>query len=345
MDINLISHVFNESYLLPSWIKHHREMFDHATIIDYASTDGTVDLVKKNAPSKWRVIVSRNSEFDAEECDREVMEIEKELSGWKIALNSTEFLVFPEMQKVLKNLEDRSKSAVRISGYAMADPSDMHHEALDTEEKLWSKYHFGVPEHELGFTYPPTETSRPVGRLIHSNSTGQYLTGRHAWQGDDGELPRSVASILWYGFSPWTKKLVDRKIQIRKRVPIKNLLAGLGTHHHDQIDSIDDVRQRYLKISYDLNSLPEFQQVIGAFGKNTSSLNPELHLNGLPFGHKFSPPDLAQYVNAHFGIESETVDEAWQYLVKLKMLEVSNTQLESELDVVKKPKFYKSRYK
>ncbi len=320
-------------------------MFDNATIIDYGSTDGTIDLISKLAPAKWNVLRRNSSDFDAEECDRDVKEVEEGLSGWKIALNATEFLVFPAMRDVMNNLGARSKSAVRISGYVMADPSDLHFDALDTGETLWSKYHFGVPEHELHSHYPPSETSRPVGRLMHSKSSGQYLTGRHAWQSDDGELPRSVASILWYGFSPWTKKLVDRKIQIRQRVPIKNLKAGIGTHNHDRLELFDEARRRYLSISYDLNSLPEFQQVTGMLGRNSSGIGPELHLNGLPFGHKFSPPDLAQYVNAHFGIESQTVDEAWQYLAKLKMLEVSNTQLDSEENVVKKHNFFRRRYK
>ena len=328
MDINLISHVFNESYLLPSWIKHHREMFDRALIIDYASTDGTVEVLKKHAPSTWMVVSSRNSEFDAEECDREVMEFEESLPGWKIALNTTEFLVFPEMRNVLKSLETRSKSAVRISGYTMVDPSDLHHEALDIEESLWSKYHFGVPEHEIGLTYPAGETSRPVGRLMHSNTTGQYSIGRHAWHKDDGELPRSVASILWYGFSPWSPQLISRKTQIRSTVPEKDLLVGRGTHHYDRFDLIDKVRHKYMKLSYDLNSLSEFRQVTGMSDSSKNILDPELHFNGLPFGHKFGPSDLEQYVNSHFGIESQSLTEAWEYLARLKMLELSNVQIE-----------------
>jgi len=327
VDFNLISHVFNESYLLPSWIKHHREMFDRAVIIDYASTDGTVDVVKKYAPSTWKVVSSRNSEFNAEECDREVMEIEESLTGWKIALNATEFLVFPEMRNVLKNLEARSKNAVRISGYTMVDPSDLHHEALDIEESVWSKYHFGIPEHEIGLTYPPSETSKVVGRLLHSNKTGQYLIGRHAWHKDDGELPRSVASILWYGFSPWSPQLVSRKTQIRSRVPKNDLLAGRGTHHYDRIDLIDKLRHKYMELSYDLNLLPEFRQVTGMGDSSRNALDPELHLNGLPFGHKFGPSDLARYVNSHFGIEGDSTTEAWEYLTRLKVMELSNAQI------------------
>jgi len=327
VDFNLISHVFNESYLLPSWIKHHREMFDRAVIIDYASTDGTVDVVKKYAPATWKVVSSRNSEFNAEECDREVMEIEELLIGWKIALNATEFLVFPEMRKVLNNLEARSKNAVRISGYAMVDPSDLHHESLDSEESVWSKYHFGVPEHEIGLTYPPSETSKVVGRLLHLNTTGQYLIGRHAWHKDDGELPRSVASILWYGFSPWSPQLVSRKTQIRSRVPKNDLLAGRGTHHYDRIDLIDKLRHKYMELSYDLNLLPEFRQVTGMGDSSRSALDPELHMNGMPFGHKFGPSDLGRYVNSHFGIEGDSTTEAWEYLTRLKMMELSNAQI------------------
>ena len=348
MDFNLISHVFNESYLLPSWIKHHREMFDRAVIIDYASTDGTVDVVKKYAPATWKVVSSRNSEFNAEECDREVMEIEESLLGWKIALNATEFLVFPEMRNVLKNLEARSKNAVRISGYTMVDPSDLHHESLDSEESVWSKYHFGIPEHEIGLTYPPGETSRPVGRLLHSNTTGQYSIGRHAWHKDDGELPRSVASILWYGFSPWSPQLLSRKTQIRSRVLEEDLLAGgehkSNWHFYDRIDLIDKTRHKYMELSYDLNLLPEFRQVTGMGDSSRNALDPELHLNGLPFGHKFGPSDLARYVNSHFGIESQSATEAWEYLARLKMLELSNGQIEGGSSPEKRRRLFWRKY-
>ena len=343
MDINLVSHVFNESYLLPSWIKHHREMFDRALIIDNASTDETVEVIRKLAPSSWRVVSSRNSKYDAEECDREVMEFEEQLPGWKITLGTTEFLVFPEMRSVLKNLETRSKSAVRISGYAMVDPSDLHQEVLDFDETLWSKYHIGVPEHEIDMSYPPSETSRPVGRLMHSNATGRYSVGRHAWHTDNGELPRSIASILWYGFSPWSPQLVSRKTQILGTLTQKDLLVGRGTHHFDRIDLIDKVRQKYLELSYDLNSLPEFRQVTGIADSSRNNLDPELHMNGLPFGHKFGPLDLAQYVNLHFGIESESENKAWEYLAHLKMLEQSSKKKYCGLGGKKRLKLFRRR--
>jgi hypothetical protein len=33
--ITVISHIFNEEYLLPFWLEHHRTIFDHGIIIDY----------------------------------------------------------------------------------------------------------------------------------------------------------------------------------------------------------------------------------------------------------------------------------------------------------------------
>lgn len=83
-----------------------------------------------------------------------------------------------------------------------------------------------------------------------------------------------------------------------------------------------------MKLSYDLNSLSEFRQVTGMSDSGKNILDPELHFNGLPFGHKFGPSDLAQYVNSHFGIESQSLTEAWEYLARLKMLELSNVQIE-----------------
>ncbi len=35
----LVSHIFNEEYLIPFWLNHHKTMFDQIIIIDYNSTD------------------------------------------------------------------------------------------------------------------------------------------------------------------------------------------------------------------------------------------------------------------------------------------------------------------
>ena len=41
----VISHFFNEAYLLPWWLKHHREIFDHGVLIDTVETATTWENV------------------------------------------------------------------------------------------------------------------------------------------------------------------------------------------------------------------------------------------------------------------------------------------------------------
>jgi hypothetical protein len=43
----VISHFYNEEYMLPWWLKHHRQYFDHGILIDYGSTDKSLDIIKK----------------------------------------------------------------------------------------------------------------------------------------------------------------------------------------------------------------------------------------------------------------------------------------------------------
>ena len=88
----IISHFYNEEYLLPWWLEHHRKYFDDGIMINYGSTDNSVNIIKEYCPN-WKVIDSRNSSFSASSVDEEVMDIESNISGWKIALNTTEFLI------------------------------------------------------------------------------------------------------------------------------------------------------------------------------------------------------------------------------------------------------------
>ena len=91
MKKTVICHFYNEQYLLPAWLKHHKNIFDHGILIDYHSTDNSVEICKKICP-EWQVITSRNTCFDAQSVDREVMDLERDLQGWRMCLNVTEFL-------------------------------------------------------------------------------------------------------------------------------------------------------------------------------------------------------------------------------------------------------------
>ena len=92
MKKTLISHFYNEEFLLPWWLKHHKQIFDHGVMIDYHSTDRSVEIIKEICPT-WTIITSRNPDFQADTIDTEVNDIESQIDGWKICLNVTEQLI------------------------------------------------------------------------------------------------------------------------------------------------------------------------------------------------------------------------------------------------------------
>src|SRR5271166_3161862 len=98
----IISHFYNEEFLLPYWLEHHKLIFNYGVLIDYASTDRSREIIRRIAPH-WKVVQSRNSHFHFIEVDKEVMEIERTIPGWKMALNTTEFLIHSDLDKFLSN--------------------------------------------------------------------------------------------------------------------------------------------------------------------------------------------------------------------------------------------------
>jgi nucleoside-diphosphate-sugar epimerase len=67
----LITHIYNEEFMLPYFIRHHAGMFDHAIVIDYSSTDASRSILAREAPATWRVVdASHPQEFGAEQLDQ-----------------------------------------------------------------------------------------------------------------------------------------------------------------------------------------------------------------------------------------------------------------------------------
>jgi len=83
MKTTLLCHMFNEEYLLPFWLEHHKDMFDDFIIVDYRSTDRSVKICKTIIPN-CKIITTRNDSFDAQNVDNEMMDLEKEIDGIKM---------------------------------------------------------------------------------------------------------------------------------------------------------------------------------------------------------------------------------------------------------------------
>ena len=100
----VLSHFYNEEYLLPWWLKHHRKIFDHGIMVDYDSTDRSRDIIRELCPT-WEIVTSRHRQFECMLIDQEIADLEANLSGWRMCLNTTEFLQHLHGQVFLTNYQ------------------------------------------------------------------------------------------------------------------------------------------------------------------------------------------------------------------------------------------------
>lgn len=238
MSVTVISHFWNEEFLLPYWLRHHYPLFEHGVLIDYASTDRSREIIRRLAPG-WEVRPSVNAWFDARDIDAEVMALEREIPGWKIALNTTEFLLCRDLAWFLHLLGKYRPDMHGIWPFdlTMVDgPGERDREVSDAPlhfQKRWG-YH--------------SQGSR--SRLLHCHPDGRYAAGRHS----SDRLPKVVDDslfILWFGWCPM-RYVTARKLQIQQRVSQRDRAEGLGRHHLVSPEQLEaNFRQEALR-SYDL---------------------------------------------------------------------------------------------
>lgn len=221
----ILTHFYNEEYILPWWLNHHKSRFDWGVCINYSSTDRSVEIIKDICP-KWVVVDSVNDSFDAKLCDEEVIKYEQQIPGWKIVLNTTEFLV--GNYDILNDVADQE---IRIPCVVMVDedPSKIPKQSVS----LIKQKRFGIPYDAEG-----PIIRRP--RCIHNKKQIDYPLGRHYEKYDTDEL-----KILWYGYSPYTTELKTRKLQIQNRIPQVDRMRGLGTQHFVTSDQLDSIYNQY----------------------------------------------------------------------------------------------------
>lgn len=230
MRLTVISHFYNEEFLLPYWLRHHTQIFDHGVLIDYQSTDRSVEIIKELAPN-WEIRPSHYTVFDPFTLDMEVSEIEQELKGWKTALNTTEFLVHHNIRGVIQEVEDKLPSCLGIlpAGVALWDSEKEYDQPL-THAPLFMQRFTGWVES------PPPYGHRH--RLIHRANHGHYHVGRH-----DTALTQVVyrpdVFCVWCGWSPYPQ-VKQRKLQIQDRMPPQDH-RNLGWQHRVTSEVMDDI--------------------------------------------------------------------------------------------------------
>ncbi len=217
-DLTVISHIYNEEYLLPFWLDHHSKFFKNGIIIDYMSTDNSLDIIRKKCPH-WKIIKTKNiidnkPNFEAEKIDSEVQEIEKTINGYKICLNTTEFLFF-DIDKI--NFFDQSKkNCFGIKVFVGLSKND-----------------YFIPKNYEEFTKNIdliSENHDRGQRFIHNYEFGNYNIGRHYINKPSVNIfPNMfIFHIANYNLN---EHFVKRRMQIQNNIPIKDKERGFGYQH------------------------------------------------------------------------------------------------------------------
>jgi hypothetical protein len=224
MSKTIITHFYNEEYLLPRWLEHHRKFFNHGILIDYQSTDRSVEICREICPT-WSVVRSKNREFDANACDREIMDYEKQIKGWRIALTVTEFLVGDVLNLMSESLPDPLYLSdpncrtylLQMAGFNHWDPEG----EIDPTIDLWHQFKHGIDCKR----YPEYYRSRS----LHNHKFMNYTTGRHF----DGSTVDNVY-IFKYSNVIANQAMLKRRLQIQNRIPEINRQMSQGWHHYSE---------------------------------------------------------------------------------------------------------------
>lgn len=214
----LVTHFYNEEFLLPFWILHHAPLFDDAILIDYASTDRSREVIKLFAPDSWKIVSSRNAQFDALAVDEEVRDIERSFpdSTFKLALTVTEFLVWPDMHKELE--------AIRGTAFKLFPKNIVGRDDIKLNPNL------PLVQQRCAFTHAEL-AGGPYTRFMHVNTNALqnfYSVGRHGVHLPSSDVQNAM--IFKYLFTPWPETL-QRKLQIKSRQSERDKNWGLGIQH------------------------------------------------------------------------------------------------------------------
>lgn len=220
----LLTNVYNEEYLLPFWLHHHKDMFDDIIIVNYFSTDKSMEICKSICPN-CKIIETQNEYFGAEEIDKEFMNIENGIEGIKIILNTTEFLLCETTINdiFINNTSQVSYDITTISPYSLNTYN------INTYSELFNNLlNNDVVYHNDRRT-----------RQLHNFHNGNYTVGRHSTFNSISFTNK--AHIIWFGYYPMNEKLLKRKTQIVANMPQKDKDIGYGFQHLFNVEQMLNV--------------------------------------------------------------------------------------------------------
>jgi hypothetical protein len=257
----LISHFKNEAVLLPHWLAHHRRLFRHGVMIDYGSTDGSVDIIREMAPT-WEVRPTVNPLGSADggtRLDAEVEAVEAEFDGWKMVLNTPEFLVLDDLDAYIARFEAAhpDRLGVRTTGVILVDPAGGRWSDW-TAAPLVLQHTVGYLEREH-YTLPYGSPKEHRNRLLHRAWSGLYELDRH-----DTRLPGIEVDptlfLAWFGTG-------FPALKLHRNRGIVDSTGWSGHHKWGEADILDHYR-REAAVSYSLpDRHPEYRAALDRVAK------------------------------------------------------------------------------
>ena len=269
MKKTIISHFYNEEYLLPWWLDHHKKYFDHGIMIDYHSTDSSRKIIQEICPN-WEIVKTKNKHFDSAIIDREVEHYEKKIDGWRICLNTTEFLVgdysildkSQENQLQLGNLifvENKITSLNKkiplfyqiLNGYCQVQ---------DNSERL----HFGDRTFRSMHNYP----------IRYPKQGGRHFSG---------PISTHNLKIFYYAYLISIEEIISRKLQIQGKMSDEEYNAYKKNHPNivDRNNFLNRINEYQLPHCKDMTN--EINRLINLNNFITSQSKIDICLNSPPF--------------------------------------------------------------
>ena len=249
----VITHFYNEEYMLPWWINHHKKLFDYGILIDYNSTDRSYEICKELCPPHWKIVKSVNREFNIHSVDTEVKMYESTVEGFKMTLTVTEFLLIPNSLEHLNYfISSRNIEYMRPTGVCMVD---IDTENLPTHYRpLIEQKHHGM----INSYYDPINKDMDsynvlYARHYHNQPYGNYLTGRHFVVSNNVFHLYNVY-VLKYKYSPWNKNIIDRLYTYEKKLKDCDDSNNISTEEFQ-----NEVHKHFLTTAHDLRDNEDFK--------------------------------------------------------------------------------------
>ena len=231
---------FNEEWILPWWLNHHKEIFDHGIIVDYHSTDRSREIVKEICPT-WEVRTSRNLDYQADNVDAELMDIERSLDGWRMCLNAPELLIGD-----YSILTDMPNQQFLMPQTLFVD-TNMSEEA-SYDQPLWKQKNYGISFKDPRNNRQDLYIHRPP-RSIHNMPVVYEAVGRHYYRPHTTDK----LAIFYFGWCPMSEGQLKRKLQIQTQLPLIDRLRGYGLHNVTTKETIlHNMENEYIPLSTDL---------------------------------------------------------------------------------------------